>query len=56
MEALTGEAPCQRLSRQGLDTFAREVATSSKVHFSFLTSSSVLFDAVYIPGGKASPF
>jgi len=25
-----------------------------KIHFSFLTSSSVLFDAVFIPGGQQS--
>ena len=31
-----------------------EKSTELKVDFSFLTAASVLFDAVYIPGGEAS--
>ena len=47
-----GAAPKTVAPRLGEITGAE--GTKTKVDFSFLTGSSVLFDAVFVPGGKAS--
>jgi catalase len=47
-----GAAPKTIAPRLGVVTGAN--GTELKVDFSFLTAASVLFDAVYIPGGEAS--
>jgi catalase len=52
--ALTKEGAVIKIVAPRLGTVAGAAGTEVKIDFSFLTCSSVLFDAVYVPGGEKS--
>jgi len=53
-KALTAEGAVPRLVGKHLGAFKPAGAAEMEAEFSIFTASSVLFDAVYVPGGKAA--
>ena len=54
LQALTAEGAQAKIVAPRLGYLQTADGTAVKIHFSLLTSSSVLFDAVYVPGGEKS--
>jgi catalase len=54
IEALTEAGANAKIVAPRLGYLKTKGGNQVKIHFSLLTASSVLFDAVYVPGGKAS--
>jgi catalase len=56
IEALTSQGAQTRIVSPRLGYVRSSAGNELKVHFSLLTASSVLFDAVYVPAGVESVF
>jgi len=54
LEALTSQGAQAKIVAPRLGYIRSRQGNDLKVHFSLLTASSVLFDAVYLPGGEKS--
>ena len=54
LQALTAEGAQAKIVAPRLGYLQTADGTAVKIHFSLLTSTSVLFDAVYVPGGEKS--
>jgi catalase len=54
LQALTGQGVLAKIIAPRLGHLRTSTGNLVKIHFSFLTASSVLFDAVYVPGGEPS--
>jgi catalase len=54
LEALTSQGAQAKIVAPRLGYIQSRKGNELKIHFSLLTASSVLFDAVYVPGGEKS--